>query len=99
MARSPSTNMNFWARAPLNLVADRVKNSVPPLLRTLRCCVGGQKAESHVATAQTTPAGCAGHRGSDGEGWSSKAWRKGVLYVGTTGSQPRWSMKGHEARE
>ena len=41
MARSPSTNMNFWARAPLNLVADRVKNSVPPLLRTLRFCVGG----------------------------------------------------------
>lgn len=43
MARSPSTNMNFWARAPLNLVADLVKNSVPPLLRTLRFCVGGQE--------------------------------------------------------
>lgn len=47
MARSPSTNMNFWARAPLNLVADRVKNSVPPLLRTLRFCVGGQETELH----------------------------------------------------
>lgn len=38
MARSPSTNMNFWARAPLNLVADRVKNSVPPMLLTRRFC-------------------------------------------------------------
>lgn len=45
MARSPSTNMNFWARAPLNLVADLVKNSVPPLLRTLRFCVGRQETE------------------------------------------------------
>lgn len=45
MARSPSTNMNFWARVPLNLVDDLVKNSVPPLLRTLRCCVGGQETE------------------------------------------------------
>lgn len=43
MARSPSTNMNFWARAPLNLVADRVKNSVPPLLRTLRFWVGDRR--------------------------------------------------------
>lgn len=38
MARSPSTNMNFWAKAPLNLVAERVKNSVPPVLRTRRFC-------------------------------------------------------------
>lgn len=45
MARSPSTNMNFWARVPLNLVDDLVKNSVPPLLRTLRFCVGGQETE------------------------------------------------------
>lgn len=38
MARSPSTNMNFWAKAPLNFVAERVKNSVPPMLRTRRFC-------------------------------------------------------------
>lgn len=37
--------MNFWAKAPLNLVADLVKNSVPPLLRTLRFYVGRQEIE------------------------------------------------------
>lgn len=75
MARSPSTNMNFWARAPLNLVADRVKNSVPPLLRTLRFCVGGQEAQLHVGGAgggQQPPPGAQeglwGVGGLDGEG-------------------------------
>lgn len=45
--------MNFWARVPLNLVADLVKNSVPPLLRTLRFYVGGQR-QNYIATALTT---------------------------------------------
>lgn len=53
MARSPSTNMNFWARAPLNLVADRVKNSVPPLLRTLRFC-DKDRAHNYTSIAETT---------------------------------------------
>lgn len=56
MARSPSTNMNFWARAPLNLVADRVKNSVPPLLRTLRFCVGDRR-QNYMTMALTTLVG------------------------------------------
>lgn len=46
MARSPSTNMNFWAKAPLNLVAERVKNSVPPVLRTRRFCKAKGRAVS-----------------------------------------------------
>lgn len=68
--------MNFWARAPLNLVADRVKNSVPPLLRTLRFCVGGQETELHDHSTDHTdgrPSNvCLGLQGlwgsSEGEG-------------------------------
>lgn len=58
--------------------------------------LGGQEAELHVIRALTTLVGCAGERGSDGERWSSEAWRKGVLYVGTTGSRPRWRVQRYE---
>lgn len=49
--------MNFWARTPLNLVADRVKNSVPPLLRTLRFCVGRQGGRIRQLQTLTSQAG------------------------------------------
>lgn len=97
MARSPSTNMNFWARAPLNLVADRVKNSVPPLLRTLRFCVGGQEAELHDHSTDHTGGGegrqsLPGAQGGLPGGGGS--WRKGVVSVRTTGSGPRRKVVG-----
>lgn len=59
--------MNFWARTPLNLVADRVKNSVPPLLRTLRFCVGrqgGRIRQLHALTSQAGAADCPEPAGS-----------------------------------
>lgn len=84
MARSPSTNMNFWARAPLNLVADRVKNSVPPLLRTLRFFVGRQGAELHDPALTTLP----GLR--EGFGGSPTGLGKGAVHVGTRRCGQGW---------
>lgn len=56
MALSPSTNMNFCAKAPLNFVAERVKNSVPPVVRTLRFCkCRGAREWMNEHLGETTP--------------------------------------------